>query len=258
MSLSSSFLSHTPFRAVLFDMGSTLIYMDDSWAKSLDESGVVLYQALTELGYHLNPETFPQAFVEKLRSYYEERDTEFIEYTTLYILETLLKQTGYSNLPESDLRQALEQMYAHTEAHWHTEVDTLPMLQELRRQGYHMGIISNASDDQDVQSLIDMAGIRDFFEIILTSAAVGIRKPHPRIFQIALEFWGISPQECVMVGDTLGADILGARNAGLSSVWITRRADTPDNRDHLDTILPDRTIATLAELPPLLQHWNSQ
>ena len=55
-----------------------------------------------------------------------------------------------------------------------------------------------------------------------------------------------------MVGDKLGADILGARNAGIYSIWMTRRADIPANRDHEDTIKPDVSINSLQELPALL------
>jgi putative hydrolase of the HAD superfamily len=87
---------------------------------------------------------------------------------------------------------------------------------------------------------------------VLSSAACGIRKPNPRIFQIGLEKWGLSSTEAVMVGDTLGADILGAINASIFSIWITRRADSPGNRDHLDTIVPNAEIASLSQLPKLL------
>jgi FMN phosphatase YigB (HAD superfamily) len=57
-----------------------------------------------------------------------------------------------------------------------------------------------------------------------------------------------------MVGDTLGADILGAHNAGLLAIWITRRAETPANQAHQDTIQPDVTIDTLSELPDVLEN----
>jgi HAD superfamily hydrolase (TIGR01662 family) len=127
------------------------------------------------------------------------------------------------------------------------------MLGALRKAGYRLGMISNASDDADVQALIDKAGVRPYFEVILTSAAVGIRKPNPRIFHMALERLGTSPGKTAMVGDTLGADILGANNAGMFSIWITRRADVPDNRAHLDTIRPDAVIDTLSDLPRLLE-----
>jgi len=109
-------------------------------------------------------------------------------------------------------------------------------------------MVSNAGDAQDVDALVEQHGLGEFFEFVLVSARVGIRKPDPRIFQMAMERMGATPEKTLMVGDTLGADILGARHAGIKSVWITRRADRPDNRDHLDTIQPDYRIAVLGEL----------
>jgi FMN phosphatase YigB (HAD superfamily) len=122
----------------------------------------------------------------------------------------------------------------------------------LRQQDYRLALISNASDDADVQTLVDKAGIRPFFEMILTSAAAGIRKPNPQIFQIVLEKLGVAADRAAMIGDTLGADILGAQNAGLFSIWITRRADAAGNRAHTGLVHPDVVIDTLAELPLLL------
>jgi FMN phosphatase YigB (HAD superfamily) len=58
-----------------------------------------------------------------------------------------------------------------------------------------------------------------------------------------------------MVGDTLGADILGAKNAGVYSVWITRRA--PSNQPHQELIIPDATIDSLSALPGLLNAHRS-
>jgi FMN phosphatase YigB (HAD superfamily) len=64
----------------------------------------------------------------------------------------------------------------------------------------------------------------------------------------------LHPQQVAMVGDTLGADILGAKNAGIYSIWITRRANTPANRAHAETIIPDARISELCELPSLLDN----
>lgn len=72
-----------------------------------------------------------------------------------------------------------------------------------------MGLVSNAGDDADVQNLVDKAQIRPFFQVILTSVKEGIRKPDPKIFWKALEALDAQPEEAVMVGDNLGADILG-------------------------------------------------
>lgn len=152
------------------------------------------------------------------------------------------------------MNTALRQLYAVSQAHWQPEEDALPTLDQLQAAGYRMAIISNASDDADVQTLVDKAGLRGYMDFVLSSAACGIRKPNPLIFQTGLDEWGLAPAQVAMVGDTLGADILGARNAGLYSIWITRRADKAANRDHAETIQPDAVIATLAELPGLLSN----
>jgi FMN phosphatase YigB (HAD superfamily) len=53
----------------------------------------------------------------------------------------------------------------------------------------------------------------------------------------------------------LGADVLGAKNAGMRSIWATMQADRSANDVHRDTIVPDATIASLSELIPILENW---
>lgn len=237
---------------VLFDLGSTLIYSDGSWPEVIKKAMRAVYDQLVIKGLSLDRDKFIETFHQRLNDYYIERDTEFIEYTTSYILSTLLETWGYSDLPVDMIQQAVDSLYAVTQQHWRTETETHNTLQTLREQGYRLAIISNAGDDNDVQSLVNNANIRPYFEIILSSANLGIRKPNPRIFEIALEKLHAAPNQAVMVGDTLGADILGAQNAGIFDIWITRRADTPANRAHADTITPSAQIESLAELPGLL------
>lgn len=240
------------FDAILFDLGGTLIYFDGDWSEILPQADVALLRVLQAAGLELDDQEFLTSFRQQLESYYRERETEFIEHTTLYVLRTLLEERGFSQVPESTLRSALDAMYAETQTRWKVESDAVPMLVELKQRGYRLGLISNAGDDADVQVLVDRANLRPYFDTIVTSAALGIRKPNPRIFHQVLAAWGVSPARAAMVGDTLGADILGAQNAGILSIWVTRRADTPANRAHADTIQPDAIIATLADLLPLL------
>jgi 2-haloalkanoic acid dehalogenase type II len=243
-------------RVVLFDLGSTLIYFDASWLEVIPRATLALSDTLRQHGLNLPREEFANRFQQRMFEYYQQRETEFIEYTTQRILQNLLTELGFS-APAPLLRRALDEFYGVTQSHWRVEDDTHPTLTCLVEQGYRLGLISNASDALDVHTLVDKAALRNYFEQILISAEVGIRKPHPRIFQLALDYFHIRPGEAVMVGDTLGADILGANQMGMRSIWITRRADTPDNRDHLDTIQPSATVATLAEIPPLLKRWSS-
>jgi FMN phosphatase YigB (HAD superfamily) len=108
-----------------------------------------------------------------------------------------------------------------------------------------------------VQALVDKAGIRHFFDLVLSSAAVGYRKPNPKIFSLVMEQMQIQPAEAAMIGDTLGADILGAQNSGILDIWISRRADTPANRAHAGTIHPTLQIKNLAELPETLAPYSA-
>jgi putative hydrolase of the HAD superfamily len=241
------------FEALIFDLGSTLIYFDGNWSKIYSQANAELLRYLKAAGLNLDGEAFLKEFSARLEKYYAEREAEFIEYTTAYNLRALLAEWGYPEVPDAVIEPALEAMYSISQAYWKPEADAAPTLKKLREQDYLLGLISNAADDADVQALVDKANLRPYFEIILSSAAVGIRKPHPRIFEMALEALEATPSSVAMVGDTLGADILGAQNSGIFSIWITRRADVPANRAHSDTINPDATVGSLREIPDLLE-----
>jgi len=242
------------FEIVLFDLGNTLLYFDAEWPQVMHERNQVLLHSLQEAGIPLPEQPFLSRVDEKLDYYYSRRETEFIEYTTDFIVKEVLAELGYPNIAADVLSQALRTMHTVSQSHWVREQDTLPTLERLRQMGCRMGLVSNAGDDADVQTLVDGAQIRPYFDVILTSASQGVRKPNPRIFLNALKTWDASPSQAVMVGDTLGADILGAMNAGIYSIWITRRSSKPGNQDHLDTIQPDAVIENLSELPGLLKH----
>jgi FMN phosphatase YigB (HAD superfamily) len=71
---------------------------------------------------------------------------------------------------------------------------------------------------------------------------------------MVLEEWGLSPDQVIVVGDTLNTDIAGAHSAGMRGVWIDRGRVNPwsKNDEHRDHIVPDATIQQLADLPALL------
>ncbi len=244
------------FSVVLFDLGSTLLYFDGALPVLVQQADHLLFEALVKLGYRLDAASFIPAFRGELQVYFHQREVDFLEYTVKNMLRLNLASVGYTDVPEAHLKTALREMYAVTEAHWKLEEDALPTLAALKRQGYRLGLISNAADADDLRTLLDQNGLTAWFEQILISAEVGYRKPHPHIFQLALDFFGVTPKQAVMVGDKLGADVLGAQNAGLANVWITRRAYRSDNLVHEDTIQPDVTVETLAELPDRLAHWR--
>lgn len=242
--------------AIFFDLGNTLLYFDGAWPQVQQKADAQLLAHLQGEGFVLDPPNFLLQFRSRLNAYYTQREAEFVEHTTAYVLKTLLADLGYPDVSQQQILPALRALYAASQAHWLLEDDTLPTLSNLKGAGYKLAIISNAGDDEDVQTLVDNTGLRPYFDLVLSSAACGVRKPNPRIFNLALERLGLQASQAAMVGDTLGADVLGAGNAGLYSIWLTRRADTPANRDHAQTIKPDAQIASLAQLPSLIKEIN--
>ena len=170
--------------------------------------------------------------------------------TYTQVLREVLKEKGYDDVPSAVLRNALDALFAVTQSNWALEEDAIPTLKKLEESGYRLGVISNAGDDRDVQQLVRKFKIRQYFDFILTSASCSYRKPHPRIFEIALSNWYLLPTEAVMVGDNLTADILGAQNAGLYGVWISRRADPQMEKQ--EAVRPDASMTSLSELPAIL------
>jgi HAD superfamily hydrolase (TIGR01662 family) len=243
------------FNTVLFDLGSTLIYFDADWETILQEAVQVLHRELLKMGFRLD-NSFPASYRSTSREIYRWRDEELVETPAPDVLRRVMKEYGYAELSDEQVAGALAALYSVSQAHWSGESDAVSTLRTLREQGYQLGLISNAGYDNDIQVLIDKAGLRPYLGFIVSSAACRIRKPDPRIFQLALDHFNVPPAQAVMVGDFLPADVTGAQRTGISSVWITRRADLAASMPMLASIHPDRVISTLSELPALLEGWE--
>lgn len=98
--------------------------------------------------------------------------------------------------------------------------DLLEALQHQTR----MGIITNNSTAEQIEKLRAL-NIAHFFEVIVISEDVGVTKPDPRIFEIALERFGAQAKDTVMIGDNLINDIEGAMGAGIAPLWFNRRGN---------------------------------
>ncbi len=243
-------MNASPLRHILFDLGGTLMYAREDWAAIYKRADQALTDTLHQYAINLDSSTFRA----RLHQYYEQRDKDFYETTYHFILRELLKELGYAEVAESVLRSALDAMYSVTQSNWMLEEDTSATVQKLKSNNYHLGIFSNAGDDKDVQELIGNFGIRPYFDFVLTSAACYYRKPHMRAFEIALAQWSISPEDAVMVGDSLQADIYGAKSLGMQTIWITRRAQF--NADEEQRIQPDFSLRNLNQLLPALEQIN--
>jgi len=226
------------------------MYGRNTWDPFIARADEALTNYMSSKGIELNVNTFPREFRRRLNDYFRQREKDLFETTYTHVLQELVREKGYDDVPGDVIRNALEALFAVTQTNWALEEDTIPTLMKLDENGYKLGIISNAGDDQDVQQLARGFGIHKYFDFILTSAACSYRKPHPRIFELALANWYLLPSEAVMVGDNLTADIRGAQNAGIYGVWLNRRADPQMETE--ETVTPDASISSLSELPAIL------
>jgi len=237
-------------QALLFDLGGTLMHARNNWSPVQTRADLVFAESLRTQGVDIDPSQFARTFRNRLLEYYIQREETLFETTYLSVAKELLAEQGYPTMTEADIRSALDAMFSITQKNWAIEPDAVPTLRELEARGYRLGLVSNAGDNQDVFQLAEKFGIEPFFDFILTSAACSYRKPHTRIFELAVAHWRMPPYEIAMVGDTLEADILGAQNAGLFSIWITRRANP--KADHMQRIKPDLSLPALADIPAAL------
>ena len=101
------------------------------------------------------------------------------------------------------------------------------ILRALRDRGLRVGVCSNW--DWDLSEAIDEVGLTELVEVVISSAWVGARKPHPRIFEQSLAKLGADASEVVFVGDTWGPDVVGPQEMGMTPVYLRRDGHWPDD-----------------------------
>ncbi len=123
--------------------------------------------------------------------------------------------------------------------------DVKPCLDDLQAQGYTLGIISNFEPWLEV--LLHELGLHDYFEPVIISGVVGVEKPHPRIFELALAEAGTEADKAAHVGDSMTSDVEGAQEAGLTPVLIDRH-DRYDDSEGILRIEDLRELSTLLDV----------
>lgn len=230
-------MAETRLDTVFLDFGGTLFYEKRKVPE--DETTMAGYQALKAKGLKLDFQQFKRCFYVP----YCEREDELAQQG----LEISLAEFTREVLPELGLEPTDENVEAHVwgrfQPHSTNNVmyaDTLPTLQMLR-PGYKVGLISNAQPHGILWQL-DAHGIRPFFDEVIISGAVGIAKPNPAIFTLAAEAIGSDPARCMMVGDSLEADALGAEQVGMTGIAIDRSGQAAESNPDVKYVTDLRQI----------------
>lgn len=118
------------------------------------------------------------------------------------------------------------------------------VLDDLTRD-YLLALVTNGAPDVQREKLAGTT-LGSRFSAIVISAEVGVGKPDPRIFRIALDELGT--EDAVVIGDSLARDVAGAHRAGLRAIWIDRGLDPAKP----DDVVPDASIRALSEIRSVL------
>jgi HAD superfamily hydrolase (TIGR01549 family) len=237
----------------VFDLGSTLIRFTGEWQEVIKEGHRRMVQSLVQSGLELDTEQFDMAFEQTWQETVGQREIDHIERPMTDLLHQVLAELGHTQVSNALVSLALERMFSSSEENWHPMPGVYSVLEELREAGLRLGIVSNASDSANVHRLVDKAELRSYFDPIVVSAEQRVRKPDKRVFDPVLRAWDIAPQHLVMTGDSLAADIIGARQVGMVSIWLTADADTPGNQALRDKVKPDAEAEELVDVPDIIR-----
>jgi putative hydrolase of the HAD superfamily len=127
--------------------------------------------------------------------------------------------------------------------------EVLKVLKEIYKV-YRLGLITNGLPELQWQK-IKGAGIELYFENIIISGEINVRKPKEEIFLFAIKRFNTTKENCVMVGNSLNSDILGANNVGIYSIWINRI----NKKKIKSEIKPNKIITSLLELPEIIKKY---
>ena len=216
--------------AVLFDWGDTL--MRFAYDEALVEAG---HRAgLAALGREDLPE------VERVAAHFRERYEPFfwtpgtveeLEYPGL--VRQLLGDFGIE-VDDEELTRFLEAEHAAWDPARQLAAHTHALLESLRGRGLKLGLVSNAFDPGWLlQRDLEQMGLAERLDFAVFSSEIGKRKPHPAIFERALEALGVAAAATVFVGDRLYEDVRGAGELGMTTVqavWF-RADEHPEGRD---------------------------
>jgi len=209
-------------KAVLFDVDFTLV-------KPGPDLGPEGYQLLgRRFGLELDPALYPEARVAAIETI--ERNPELDHDEEVWVLFTERIIRGMGGDSDRAYECAVEMTRGWEQAaNFELYEDTLPVLAELRAHGLKIGLVSNTG--RDLVAFVAHHALD--VDAALGSATHGKTKPHPAIFQAALDELGVSAEEAAMVGDSPEDDIEGARALGMGAFLVDRDDRFPEVEDRL-------------------------
>jgi putative hydrolase of the HAD superfamily len=223
-------------RAVLFDVDFTLF-------RPGPELGPEGYRRVGERhGLALDPARYEDARAAAIDAL--QGDGRFVHDDEIWIAFTEKIVRGMGGDADG-ARECATDMVREWERHENFSLyeDALAVLDELRRQGMKIGLVTNGQ--RDLEEFVAHHALE--VDAMVGSRLHGRTKPHPSIFVAALRMLEVEPAEAAMVGDSYEDDIAGARALGMRAILLDRDGLRPDEPERIDTLL---ALPAALGLPP--------
>jgi HAD superfamily hydrolase (TIGR01509 family) len=220
-------------QAVLFDLYGTLAQI------SIDTNSASVWNAfcaeLAEQGIHADAAGLHARYDQLVRGEREKHGEAFVLDSSFFYRLLQVRQPEDGEVA----RQFGRRFRALSTKCLQLTDYALPLLRRVRERGCKLAIVSNTEATVTSYDL-DELQLAGFFDAVVLSSAVGVKKPDRRIFEIALGRLGANAADCVFVGDDFESDYLGAQNAGIRCVLLSsghHPAHIPCVRPELDAIV---------------------
>nr|WP_154887021.1 HAD family hydrolase [Paenibacillus xylanexedens] len=216
-------------KAVIFDLDNTILNRTRTF------EGFTQSLINTYFGHMESTEHIKQRIIELDEDGYKEKPRLFDE---------LLEELPWAEHPP---HEELMVFYGREYVRNSVLMDEAREVVQHLKGRYLIGLITNGQT-QIQYGKIDQLGIREDYDHIIVSEEAGVKKPDPRIFQLALDHFGIEPEQCLYIGDHPLNDIQGAAKAGMNTIWMKVNQPWPE----IVETTPLHTIQQLRELKTLL------
>ncbi len=210
-------LSDVRVRAVLFDVDFTL-------ARPGPDLGPEGYRRVgARYGLELDPALYPEARTAAIESLERHPELRHDEELWFAFTERIVRGMGGDSDAARQLAVEMTRLWERSE-NFDLYDDALPVIEELRRHGLKLGLVSNSA--REIADFVAHHALD--VDCAVTSRSHGFTKPHESIFRAALELLEVAPAEAAMVGDSVEDDIEGALALGMRAFLIDRDGSHPE------------------------------
>lgn len=232
-------------KAIIFDYGGTLDTGARHWAN-------VLWEGFCQASVPVSETQFREAYVFAERALAkapiicpEDKFHTLLLKKTNIETEELVRQKYWSP-SETERLAAVKTISDYCYNYAVKTLDTSRKVLEQLKKQYKLVLVSNFYGN--IETILKDFNL-EYFEDVIESAVVGVRKPDPEIYRMGVRATGFPAEEVAVVGDSYGKDIVPAKLVGCKAIWMKGESWAPENTDET---LPDAIIENIAQVADLL------